>query len=294
MTFNMKTIQEVLVVAEYRCDGCSRKLSEFDAELLPLFERGFGIRKSKENCLLVCKDAVKSLQEYSLRDQFLLLSGHYGVFKCPCKPKARVKKEVKTTKQSTSSVKSAFLDKISNVPRHVHEHIPNTPSTGDPTEENQGFNIQRVQLALAARALTATQIRQLLERSVDLQLTSEMIASLDTEYNRLLEDSRNRGIYTVDPEGVVSFAAARSKLPHDFLNGKKEKWASNKTIYPAKSKPGKKLGTTVSLDTGANNQTQTKRPPRPRYIRCSHCKSFMYYTDANSEKCRNCKRPFTS
>lgn len=290
----MKIIQEILINSEYRCDGCSRKLSESNADLLPLFERGFGIRKTSENCLLVCKDAAKSLQEYSLRDQFLLLSGHFGVFECPCKSlKNRVKKEAKTANHKKISSKKKFLEQVKNEPTQEHGSIPKTLSSSAPAEVKHEFNIQRVRVAIEARVLTTTQIRQMLERSEELKLTSEIRELLDSEYNRLQEASRNRSVYTVDPEGVVSFAATRPELSHDFLKGKKEKWASDTDISPAKSKPGQKIGTTISVDSSANKQSHKKRIPKSGYITCSHCKSFMYYTDANSEKCRNCNRPLT-
>lgn len=79
----MKVIHELLLSSKSKCDICSRTISEKNANALPLFERGFGIRKSKENCLIVCNEAADSLRDFRPRDRFLLINGLFGAFVCP-------------------------------------------------------------------------------------------------------------------------------------------------------------------------------------------------------------------
>jgi hypothetical protein len=102
-----------------RCDACGKKVKIESAALLPLFDDAFSIRKTANNCLLVCDAALEQLNEYYIRDQILMIAGRFDSFVCPGnKKKSPVEKDAfsRSLKVDSQSRKMNSADKRAKAP----------------------------------------------------------------------------------------------------------------------------------------------------------------------------------
>lgn len=226
---DMGLLQAVLADRSQRCDACGKKFGAKTPCLLPLFESGYGVRKSASNTIVVCTAAAQVLSELRLSDVLRTLAGRLGAFECPRrrsvkaagKSSAKAKAERARSSAVLPGASTKAADKLrpeaawpftsasvqpANTNTRRNLRTPLGGADSDEAESSssaaEGFSVQRLEIALSAGRLTALQIRLVLDRAKSLGLDQKLITALECEYKRQISDVGK--CYVIDEEGVVS------------------------------------------------------------------------------------------
>ena len=257
-----------------QCDACGLSLARKTPSFLSLFERGFGIRRSDSNALIVCIAAANELCKLSPRDRVLRISNHTHQYICPTR---------NATHDQSSNIDKAIATthKLVIKERSKAKAISQKLSTLKPVDHTDAFpkfqfSNEKINDALNRRILNTIQIQQILDQSNHLGIDIDTVNNLRQELKRLI--GLLQKTYDIDKEGVVVFTK-KFRSPHRL--GKSKESVSLSTAK--KSKDGLSAVKSKVKESSTN-------PIIGGYLRCQNCQSFMFYSDINKAKCRECKK----
>lgn len=223
----MKLIDRLIDRSCNRCEVCDKPLKSRTPAILKLYDKGYGVKQSDDNCLVVCEGMANEFSSLAMSEKVLKIINNHELFLCPYKtiPKksTQQQKTVRVREQKTKSTKSDysnyyFLSKpnprapvetrIQNPPPILDKDLKKIleesahrrlPSISDISIEDRISN-WRSDLQLGR--LTLQTIHRLLDQAAALNLPSSFVQELTKARNT--KNYLANTVYSVDKDGVVS------------------------------------------------------------------------------------------
>jgi hypothetical protein len=223
----MKLIERLIARSCNRCEVCDKPLKSRTPAILKLYDKGYGIKQSDDNCLVACEGMAHEFSRLAMSEKVLKIINNHELFLCPYRttpqkatPQIKAARDTaRKTKPTKSNYSSYyFLSKpnprapeetrIQNPPpilskdlKRSHEETPRIglPSISDVAIEDR---IRNWRNDLQLGRLTLQTIHRLLDQAAALNLPNSFVQELTSARNT--KNYLTNAVYSVDKDGVVS------------------------------------------------------------------------------------------
>lgn len=223
----MKLIDRLIERSCNRCEICHKPLKSRIPAILKLYDKGYGIKQSDDNCLIACEGMAHEFSSLGMSEKVLKIINNHEMFLCPYKttpikanqPKKVARAVARKTKPNKSYYSNNYFLSKPNPRAPVETRIQNPPpilskdiqrsieenpfkgfmSISDVTLEDRINNWRR---DLQSGQLTLQTIHRLLDQATALNLPTNFVQELIKARNT--KNYRINTLYSIDKDGVVS------------------------------------------------------------------------------------------